>query len=183
MKNLQEKISEKLDYEKKENFLIKKLQNYTKNEVLSIFKKFSKQINYIYWSQKNFFLKLLNFDDRNSYILELNWKKIWVLVYKNSLQNEEKNLKLKNWYIELKSFFLFDEFWEWNIWYLWDLFLKEIEKNFGEKSDWIYVTVSKTKANSSYEMFKKIWFEELYSVKNEYFEWNEESHLFYEFKK
>lgn len=58
-----------------------------------------------------------------------------------------------------------------------------MKKKFGEKADWIYVTVSKTKANSSYEMFKKLWFEELYSVKNEYFEWNEESHLFYEFKK
>lgn len=183
MRKLQEKILEKLNSKDKENISINNLKNYTKNEILSIFKKFSKQINSIYWSQKKFFLKLLNFNDRNSYILELNWKKIWVLVYKNSLQNEEKNLNLENWYIELKSFFLFDEFGKWNIWYLWDLFLQEIEKNFRDKSDWIYVTVSKTNANSSYEMFKKLWFEELYSVENEYSQWNIESHLFYKFKK
>ena len=183
MRKLQEKILEKLNSKDKENISINNLKNYTKNEILSIFKKLSKQINSIYWSQKKSFLKLLNFNDRNSYILELNWKKIWVLVYKNSFQNEEKKLNLKNWYIELKSFFLFDEFGKWNIWYLWDSFLQEIEKNFRDKSDWIYVTVSKTNANSSYEMFKKLWFEELYSVENEYFEWNEESHLFYNFKK
>lgn len=183
MKILQEKISEKLDSKEKEDIFINKLQNYTKNEILSIFKKLSKQINSIYWSQKQFFIKMLEWKDRNSYILELNWKKIWVLVYKKFLQNEEKNLNLKNWYIELKSFFLFDEFGKWNIWYLWDLFLKEIEKNFLEKSDWIYLTVSKTNANSSYEMFKKLWFEELYFVENEYSDWNNESHLFYKFKK
>lgn len=183
MEKLQEKISKKLNPKERENISINILQNYTRNEILSIFKKLSKQINSIYGSQKQSFIKMLDGKDRNSHILELNWKKIWILVYKNSLQNEEKNLKLENWYIELKSFFLFDEFWEWNIWYLWDLFLKEIEKNFVEKADWIYVTVSKTKANSSYEMFKKLWFEELYSVENEYFEWNKESHLFYKFKK
>lgn len=182
MKILQEKISEKLD-SKEKNVSINNLQNYTKKEILSIFKKLSKQINSIYWSQKQHFIKMLEWKDRNSYILELNWKKIWVLVYKKFLQNEEKKLNLKNWYIELKSFFLFDEFGKWNIWYLWDLFLKEIEKNFLEKSDWIYLTVSKTNANSSYEMFKKLWFEELYFVENEYSDWSNESHLFYKFKK
>ena len=181
MKKLNE-LQQKIKWKNKENsnINIKSIQDYTREQILKIFKSFSKQIINIYGFQKRSFLKIIEWKDRNSFILEINWKQIWILTFKNDLQKEEELLNLKNWYIELKSFFLFDEFWKWNIWYLWDFFLQEIKKNF-EISDWIYVTISKNNANSSLEMFKSLGFKELYSNYWEYNETNIESHLFFDF--
>jgi len=144
-----------------------KICDYTSKQVVEIFRKFSKQVYDIYWFQKNSFLKIVKWKDRDTYILEVDWKKIWVLTFKTELQREDKNLDLKNWYLEIKSFFLFDWFWKWNIWLLWEKLLDIVEIKFNNL-DWIYVTISKTKANPSLEMFKKIWFEDLYWVHNEY---------------
>ena len=181
MKKLNE-LQQKIKWKNKENsnINIKSIQDYTREQILKIFKSFSKQIINIYGFQKRSFLKIIEWKDRNSFILEINWKQIWILTFKNDLQKEEELLNLKNWYIELKSFFLFDEFWKWNIWYLWDFFLQEIKKNF-EISDWIYATISKNNANSSLEMFKSLGFKELYSNYWEYNETNIESHLFFDF--
>lgn len=107
--------------------------------------------------------------------MEIEGKRVGLLVFKSSLQI----INTKNGYIELKSFFLFDDFGKWNIWHLWDIFLQEIEKNFSQL-DGIYVTISKEKARISYELFQKLWFQELYSVYDEYFPENQESHLFYD---
>lgn len=123
-------------------------------------------------------MKILNWNDRDTFILEIWWKKIWILTFKNILQKEDSTIKSKNWYVEIKSFFLFDGFWKGYIWFLWEKLIKEIKEKFWN-TDWLYVTISKTKAYSSLNMFKKIWFKELYDVHNEYSEDNSlETHLY-----
>lgn len=134
---------------------------------MNIFKAWSKQINHIYWSQKNSALKILEAKDRNCYILELENNPIGILVFKNLPLSEEQAIPSKKGYIELKSFFLFDKFWEGHIWKLWDVLLNEIAQNYSD-IDWIYVSVSKKKAESSWHMFKKMWFQSLYESYNKY---------------
>ncbi len=164
-----------------ENHKIEKLQNYTREQIDDIFQKFSNQIFEIYWDQTVSFQKLVSWKDRSSFILEVWWKRIWILAFKNKLQKEDNCIENKNWYIEIKSFFLFDENWNWHIWKLWKEFLSIIQDYFNNP-DWVYVTISKNKAFSSLNMFLKLWFTELYSVYNEYKEdWSTESHLYIDF--
>ena len=175
-------INKKLESKKYNNwefdYKINKICNYSKEKILEIFKKISKQVYSIYWFQKDNFLKLLNKWDRTTFILEVDWKEIWVLAFKDELQNEDSVINSQKWYIEIKSFFLFDGFWKWNIWFLWNEFIKYIKENYSD-ADGSYVTISKTKANPSLWMFKKIWFKELYSVHNEYSDDNSlETHLY-----
>lgn len=42
--------------------------------------------------------------------MEIEGKRVGLLVFKSSLQSEDTILNTKNDYVELKSFFLFDEF-------------------------------------------------------------------------
>lgn len=181
LENLKEIINKKIENKKDEKITINNIENYAeKDKILKIFKKISKQLSNIYWSQKKYFLKILKWEDRTTFILEKDNIQIWILSFKNELKKNEINiLNLKYWYLELKSFFLFDKFWEWNIWYLWKYFLEIIQDKF-ENIDGIYVTVSKNKANSSLEMFKKLWFQELYSKKWEYKDEDTEIHLFFD---
>lgn len=178
MDSLEKKIFKKIQYKWEQNIKIKNLQNYTRQEVLNIFKKFSQQIVPIYGKQKQNFSKMMFSKDRETFILELDNQKIWVLTFKDKLQNE-LDIPLKYGYVEIKSLFLYDKFWEGNIWYLWEFLLKEIVKNFWKNIDGISVSVSKTKALNSYSMFKKLWFKELFHKENEYTEGNNEAHLFY----
>lgn len=159
-------------------YSVKKLQEYSRENILRIFKKFSQQINEIYGWQKRCFLKLLKWDDRDCFILEVWWKPIWVLAYKNVLQNEIPCVEWQNWYIELKSFFLFDEFWKGNVRKLRETFVQKIKSNFSN-SDWILVSVSKKKADSSLQMFLKLWFKELYEEYNKYNNNDSEVFLYY----
>jgi ASC-1-like (ASCH) protein len=182
IKQVQDIVDKKL--KSKENndwnldYKINRICNYSKDKILEIFKKFSKQVYPIYWFQKDSFLKLLNKWDRTTFILEVDWKEIWVLAFKDELQKEDNVIDSNKWYIEIKSFFLFDGFWKWNIWFLWNEFIKYIKENYSD-ADGSYVTISETKANPSLKMFKKIWFQELYSVHNEYSNDNSlETHLY-----
>lgn len=130
-----------------ENHKIKKLQEYTKDQIDCIFQKFNDQIFEIYWDQTVSFQKLVYWKDRTSFILEVWWKKIWILAFKNDLQKEDNCIKNKNWYIEIKSFFLFDENWNGHIWKLWKEFLNII-KDYFYNPDGVYVTISRDKASS-----------------------------------
>lgn len=98
MKKLNE-LQQKIKWKNKENsnINIKSIQDYTREQILKIFKSFSKQIINIYGFQKRSFLKIIEWKDRNSFILEINWKQIWILTFKNDLQKEEELLNLKNY--------------------------------------------------------------------------------------
>ena len=87
MKKLNE-LQQKIKWKNKENsnINIKSIQDYTREQILKIFKSFSKQIINIYGFQKRSFLKIIEWKDRNSFILEINWKQIWILTFKNDLQ-------------------------------------------------------------------------------------------------
>lgn len=174
--SLQKMIDEKVS--KISQYGVKSLQDYTTQELFSLFKSWSRQINHIYWSQKKNALKILNANDRDCYILELDEKPIGILVFKNHPVMEEPSLSSKRGYIELKSFFLFDRFWEGHIWKLWELLFTEITQCYPE-IDWIYVSVSKTKARSSLNMFKKMGFLPLYESYNKYLQdWDSEVFLY-----
>lgn len=75
MKKLNE-LQQKIKWKNKENsnINIKSIQDYTREQILKIFKSFSKQIINIYGFQKRSFLKIIEWKDRNSFILEINWK-------------------------------------------------------------------------------------------------------------
>jgi ASC-1-like (ASCH) protein len=179
LQNLEKIIKEKVNLKNlntKSN--LKSICDYSKQELLFIFKNFSKRLKPIYWSQKQSFIKLLNYKERTTRILEINNNPIWILVFKNNLAKEDKVLKLKNWYLEIKSLFLWNKFGEGNIRLLRNELINVIKKEYTH-ADGIYVTVSTTKAKESYEMFLKLWFLELYKVYNEYSKGNIEAHLFY----
>lgn len=163
--DLQVKVARKI--ESQHSYKIKDLKEYSRQGLLNLFKSCSKQINHIYWSQKNSALKVIKAKDRNCYILELENKPIGILVFKNLPLLEEQAISSEKGYIELKSFFLFDRFWEGHIWKLWDFLLNEINQNYPD-IDWIYVSVSKKKAESSLHMFKKMGFSPLYESYNKY---------------
>lgn len=47
------------------------------------------------WDQTVSFQKLVYWKDRTSFILEVWWKKIWILAFKNDLQKEDNCIKNK----------------------------------------------------------------------------------------
>lgn len=158
-----------------ESYKIQNLIDYSNEEMLKIFKWFSRQIVDIYWYQKKSFLKLLEGWDRKCYLLEMQGKPIWVLAFKTELQSDVEWIKIEKWYLEIKSLFLFDEFGKWNIRKLRYELIKIIEMDY-PNADWIFVTVSENLAKSSLAMFKSVWFKEIWREYNKY--WNLDSEVF-----
>lgn len=177
LQGLENKIIGKIN--SSSNYSIKTLEEYSKRQLLGLFKSYSRQLNHIYGLQKNSALKVYNGWDRSCYILEFNDKPIGILVYKNDLLYEDSVIDTNHWYLEIKSFFLFDDFGEWHIWKLWDFFLSEVHKDY-KNLDGLYVSVSKNKAKASLHMFKQMWFSPLYETYNKYLvDWDSEVFLFY----
>lgn len=172
---LEQTINHKI---KNNDYTVKNFVEYNREEILSIFRSFSRQINGIYWPQKESFIKIIKWWDRKTFILELQDKRIWIVTIKDKLQDEYKLFNYKNWYVELKSFFLFDEFWHGHIWKLRDILIKEIKHNFNQ-ADWILVSVSDNKAKRSLNMFKALWFQEISKKENLYLDWDSEIFLYY----
>lgn len=62
---------------------------------------------------------------------------------------------------------------------MWKEFIDKLKSDYWN-TDGVYVTISKTKAYSSLNMFKKVWFKELYDIHNEFWEDNSyETHLYF----
>lgn len=158
----------------------------SKDKILVVFKRFSKQIFQIYWSQKSAFRKVFHSWDRNAYILEVEWKDIWTLIYKNILEKSDEQIICLNWYIEIKSMFLYDKeaIWLWYAYVLFSKLLTDIQQSENLKNaDWIYVTVSEHKANSSLNRFISLWFKIVRVDKDRYSKWENEVVLYYNFTK
>ena len=100
--SLQKTIDEKVS--KTSQYGVKSLQDYTTQELLSLFKSWSRQINHIYWSQKKSALKILDANDRDCYILELDEKPIGILVFKNHPVMEEPSLSSKRGVYRVEEF-------------------------------------------------------------------------------
>ena len=150
MEALQEYINSKINIFNE--YGLKNLSMYTKEELIDIFKSCYKQLSPIYGSQKQSALKLLKWSDRDCIILEYKNRPIGILAFKNSPINEESSIQTKNWYLEIKSLFLFG----------------------------ILVSVSKNKAPWSFNMFRNIGFNPLYEVYNKYkTDWDSEVYLYY----
>jgi len=151
---------------------------YSQQQIFSVLRSYYSQLSPIYSNLKDNILKVIKKADRDYVFLEHNEKPIWILVFKNQLLSEEPCIETKNWYIELKSMFLFDEFWKGHIWKLWETFLNTIQKNY-PNADGIYTSVSKKKAPKSLHMFKKMNFQPLYEVYNKYKkDWDSEVYLY-----
>ena len=107
MKKLNE-LQQKIKWKNKENsnINIKSIQDYTREQILKIFKSFSKQIINIYGFQKRSFLKIIEWKDRNSFILEINWKQIWILTFKKWFTKRRRITKFKKLIYWIKKFFL-----------------------------------------------------------------------------
>lgn len=173
--SLQKVISNKI---KAADYHFSSLSQFSKEKILKVFKSFSKQLNPIYWSQKESFLKLLDGNDRDHFILEHQSKPIGVLAFKNSPQKEILSLENNVGYLELKSLFLFDDFWKGHIWKIWELLLQQIHEKYNNL-DGVVVSVSKNKASWSLSMFQKLGFKELYEVYNKYTQnWDSEVFLY-----
>ncbi len=177
--NLEYQIRRRISHlqEGSEPIRIKAICDFSREELLQIFKKFTLRLSPIYWPQKVPFKKLLDSTSRTAKILEINGVPIGILAFKNELIKEEECLPLQNWYLEIKSLFLRSNFWNWYIRFLWEELVNILREQY-KNADWIYLTVSTTKAPESYQMFRKLGFRELYRVHNEYSLWNEESHMF-----
>lgn len=159
----------------------------------------SLQISHIYGSQKKSFRKILENQDRNTYVLSLNGINIGILTYKTILQNEYnayiydyikqydiKDVFLRGRYIELKSLFLYDKDFmgKGYVYALLHKLVSECSSNPSlSKADGIFVSVSSGKADKSLAMFKKLWFWELWQENGKYSQWDEEVMLFYSFNK
>lgn len=176
MEALQDYINSKINIVNE--YGLKKLSMYTKEELIDIFKSCYKQLSPIYGSQKQSALKLLKWSDRDCIILEYKNRPIGILAFKNSPIHEESSIQTKNWYLEIKSLFLFEQHDEGHIWKLRDILLKELENY--KNIDGILVSVSKNKAPWSFNMFRNIGFNPLYEVYNKYkTDWDSEVYLYY----
>lgn len=144
------------------------IKNKTEGDIINCFTKFNRQISDIYGDQTVSFKKIKEGQGRKHFILQYQGKDIGIFCYKSELQKEETEIQSHNGYIELKSVFLFDHFWEWHIRSLLKYWIAELEKSFGNTPDGIFVTVSKEKAKPSLEMFKKIGFLEIKEEKDKY---------------
>jgi hypothetical protein len=172
MKTLRTTINQKYCAIDNRLFSFKNIQDLGKNDLLSIFKKMSLQISHIYGSQKKSFRKILENQDRNTYVLSLNGINIGILTYKTILQNEYnayiydyikqydiKDVFLRGRYIELKSLFLYDKDFmgKGYVYALLHKLVSECSSNPSlSKADGIFVSVSSGKADKSLAMFKKL---------------------------
>ena len=112
------------------NYKISTWSEYSQQQIFSVLRSYYRQLSPIYSNLKDNILKVIKKADRDYVFLEHNEKPIWILVFKNQLLSEESCIETKNWYIELKSMFLFDEFWKGHIWKLWEIFLNTIQRNY-----------------------------------------------------
>ena len=148
------KINKDTDYK------ISTWSEYSQQQIFSVLRSYYRQLSPIYSKLKDNILKVIKKTDRDYVFLE------------------EPCIETKNWYIELKSMLLFDEFWKGHIWKLWETFLNTIQKNYAN-ADGIYTSVSKKKAPKSLHMFKKMNFQPLYEVYNKYKkDWDSEVYLY-----
>lgn len=172
---LEEKIKAKLQ---NKDYSFSSFSDYSREQIISLFKKISLQLGPIYGSGKNNFLKMLAANDRNTFFLEY-WKKpIWTLIFKTSPILDDKKTCTRQGYLELKSLFLFDEQGQWHIWKLWEKLLESI-KMMNTDLDGIRVTVNKQTAFKSLDMFQKLWFKILYEWYEKYKEKETEFFLYY----
>lgn len=176
---LEEKVKAKVQ---EGSYAFSSFSNYSKNQILSLFKQVSLQLWPIYGSGKINFLKMLEAKDRKSLFLEYEGKPIWTLVFKTSPLVEDKKTCAKQGYLELKSLFLFDEHGKGHIWKLWEKLLESI-REMNTPFDGIWVSVNREKAFQSLEMFQKLWFKILYEWYGKYNSEETELFLYYPFNK
>lgn len=115
-----------------------------------------------------------NWVDRVSKIFYVNDIPCGIISYKITLQKEAKyldmlasnNFKTKNWYLELKSFFVFEKHTQQ---WLWTKMMKEIFDFFKftlGSYDWVLMTVNKKQVEYAYNFFIKNWFVDIGSERN-----------------
>lgn len=161
---LEEKIRSKVQ---DHDYAFSSFSDYSREQILSVFKKISLQLWPIYGSWKANFLKMLEEKDRKSFFLEYEGKPIWTLVFKTSPLLDDKKTCAKQGYLELKSLFLFDDQGKGHIWKLWEKLLESI-KAMNTDLDGIRVSIDKNQASESLNMFQKLWFQVLYEWYGKY---------------